>query len=101
MFQGYCLRTAAAHQNVPLKIFCIKDGFSCKDNFSDFIENTTLDKLEDIRNNSAYISYVRMQNCGNINFDENGYETLSKEFKRELKYSAGNLMKTQLRSMVD
>jgi hypothetical protein len=29
---------------------------------------------------------------GYINFDENGYENLSKEFKRELKYAGGNIM---------
>jgi len=38
---------------------------------------------------------------GYINFEENGYENLSKEFKRELKYAAGNIMQIQLRQMVD
>jgi hypothetical protein len=27
-----------------------------------------------------------------INYDENGYEGLAKDYKRELKYAAGNLM---------
>lgn len=30
---------------------------------------------------------------GYINFEENGYDILAKEYKRELKYAAGNLMK--------
>lgn len=30
---------------------------------------------------------------GFINFEENGYEGLAKEYKRELKYASGNLMK--------
>lgn len=38
---------------------------------------------------------------GYINFEENGYDILAKEYKRELKYSSGNLMKLQLREMVD
>ena len=38
---------------------------------------------------------------GYINFEENGYEILAKEYKRELKYAAGNLMKLQLRELVD
>ncbi len=38
---------------------------------------------------------------GYINFDENGYDILAKEYRRELKYSAGNLMHQNLREMVD
>jgi hypothetical protein len=98
--QQYCLRTAAAHQNVHLRMFCIKDGFSCKDNFTEFNEEQTVEKLQDIRDNPAYVNFVRLIG-GLINFDENGYENLSKEFKRELKYAAGNLMQHQLRAMVD
>ena len=30
---------------------------------------------------------------GYVDFDENGYDILSKEYRREIKYSAGNLMK--------
>jgi hypothetical protein len=29
---------------------------------------------------------------GYINYDEDGYEILAKEYKRELKYAAGNMM---------
>jgi hypothetical protein len=77
---------------VHLKLFCIKEGFSCKDNFSEFQENTTIDKLADIRDNLAYIEFIRRLGGPTINYEENGYDTLSKEFKRELKYAAGNLM---------
>ena len=38
---------------------------------------------------------------GFINYEENGYTGLAKEYKRELKYAAGNLMKIQLRKVVD
>lgn len=31
----------------------------------------------------------------------NGYEFLDKQYKRELKYGAGNLLKSQLREIVD
>lgn len=54
----------------------------------------------DIRENSAYIAFVSMIG-GYINFEENGYDILAKEYKRELKYAAGNLMRVQLREMVD
>ena len=38
---------------------------------------------------------------GFTNYEENGYDILAKAYKRELKYAAGNLMKIQLRQMVD
>jgi len=56
--------------------------------------------LIDIRDNSAYIAFVSMIG-GYINFDENGYEGLAKEYKRELKYAAGNLIGLQLREIID
>lgn len=54
----------------------------------------------DIRENSAYLAFVSMIG-GYVNFDENGYSILTKEYKRELKYSAGNLMKLQMREHID
>ena len=51
-----------------------------------------IEDLVDVRENSAYIAFVSMIG-GYINFEENGYEILAKEYKRELKYAAGNLMK--------
>mmetsp|Transcript_43574 Transcript_43574/g.42063 ORF Transcript_43574/g.42063 Transcript_43574/m.42063 type:complete len:126 (+) Transcript_43574:293-670(+) len=59
-----------------------------------------LENLVDIRENSAYIAFVSMIG-GYVNFEENGYDILAKEYKRELKYSSGNLMKIQLREMID
>lgn len=59
-----------------------------------------LDDLIDIRENSAYIAFVQLIG-GYINYDEDGYEILAKEYKRELKYSGGNLMALQLREVVD
>jgi hypothetical protein len=38
---------------------------------------------------------------GKINLQVNGYEFLEKQYKRELKYGAGNLLKTQIREIVD
>lgn len=66
----------------------------------DYCEDTSLDDLVDIRESDAYIAFVSMVG-GYSNYDENGYDVLSKEYKRELKYAAGNLMKIQLRQMVD
>lgn len=54
----------------------------------------------DIRENSAYLAFVELIK-GYVNFEENGYEILSKQYKREIKYAAGNLMKLQLRSVID
>lgn len=46
----------------------------------------------DIWENSAYIAFVALIG-GYINYDEDGYQILAKEYWRELKYAAGNLMK--------
>lgn len=54
----------------------------------------------DIRESYAYIAFVEMVN-GYTKYEENGYDILSKEYKRELKYASGNLMRIQLRQMVD
>ena len=94
------MRTAAVHQNVHLHYFETEEGFeidAIPDTYNDHLE---IPDLVDIRENSAYIAFVSMIG-GYINFDENGYEILAKEYKRELKYTAGNLMRLQLREMVD
>ena len=51
-----------------------------------------MDDLVDIRECDAYIAFVSMVG-GFTNYEENGYEILSKEYKRELKYAAGNIMR--------
>ena len=58
----------------------------------DFLESTTLHDLVDIRESDAYVAFVHMMG-DYTNYEENGYEILSKEYKRELKYAAGNLMR--------
>ena len=62
-------------------------------------ESTELKDLVDIRQSPSYISFIKIIGSY-INLDENGYEGLAKEYKRELKYAAGNLMRLQLREMV-
>jgi len=59
-----------------------------------------LSALVDIRENSAYLAFVAMIG-GYVNFEENGYDILTKEYKRELKYAAASLMKIQMRHFVD
>jgi hypothetical protein len=86
------MRTATVHQHVHLHYFLTEEGFEANaipDSYNDDIE---IDDLVDVRENSAYIAFVSMIG-GYINFEENGYEILAKEYKRELKYAAGNLMK--------
>ena len=59
-----------------------------------------MDDLVDIRESDSYVAFVQMMgDC--TNYEENGYEILSREYKRELKYAAGNLMRIQLRKLVD
>jgi len=83
-----------------LQYFVTEEGFefnAIPDNYEDEIE---FSDLIDIRESSAYIAFVSMIG-GYINFDENGYDILAREYKRELKYAAGNFMKQNLREMVD
>lgn len=98
--QQYYLRTAATQANVPLTMFRIEDGFQYDAAIKDYLEETGIEELVDIRENAAYIAFVQMIG-GFINYEENGYQGLAKEYKKELKYAAGNLMKIQLREMVD
>jgi hypothetical protein len=57
----------------------------------------------DIRESIQYKKFVEYISGGSIQEEiagGNGYEILAKEYKRELKYTAGNLMQLQLRSLV-
>jgi len=99
-YQEYCLRTACAHQNVQHRFFRVEPSHRHDAVIDDYLEGTTLRDLVDIRENQAYNAFVSMVG-GFTNLEENGYDILSKEYKRELKYAAGNLMKIQLRQMVD
>ena len=68
-----------------------EDGYDYESILEDYYDDIDLPDLIDIRENSAYIAFVAMIG-GYINYDEDGYEILAKEYKKELKYSAGNLM---------
>ena len=83
-----------------LKFFRTEACFRQDAVVDDYLEGTSLEDLVDIRESDAYIAFVSMVG-GFTNYEENGYDILSKEYKRELKYAAGNLMKIQLRQMVD
>ena len=94
------MRTAATLQNVPLKLFRVEPCNKLDAVIEDYLDDTALEDLVDIRECDAYIAFVSM--VGSFtNYEENGYEVLSKEYKRELKYAAGNLMRLQLRELVD
>lgn len=75
-----------------MKLFRVAPGFRHDAVIDDYCEDTSLDNLVDIRESDAYIAFVSMVG-GFTNYEENGYDVLSKEYKRELKYAAGNLMK--------
>jgi hypothetical protein len=66
-------------------------------------EQTELSHLKDIRDNQSYRTFVSY--IGGVmpqSFAQtNGYDILAKDYKRELKYAAGNLMQIQLRQFVD
>lgn len=87
------MRTASVHTNVNLNYFLMGEGYETDSIPDDYFAEKELEDLVDIRENSAYIAFVSMIG-GYINFEENGYDILAKEYKRELKYAAGNLMKT-------
>lgn len=72
--------------------FLTEEGFEVNAIPENYDNDVEVEDLVDVRENSAYIAFVSMIG-GYINFEENGYEILAKEYKRELKYAAGNLMK--------
>ena len=72
--------------------FRTEEGFEYNAIPEQYYDEKEMEDLIDIRENSAYIAFVSMIG-GYINFEENGYEILAKEYKRELKYASGNLMK--------
>ncbi len=66
----------------------------------DKIDVVEREELLDIRESQAYINYVRFLK-GTINYNDDGYKSLTKEYRTELKYSAGNLMCIQMRSVIE
>lgn len=91
--QAYYMRAAAVHQNVHLHYFLNEEGQECTDvmSASDWQEDVGLRQLPDIRDCSAYRSYIGIIG-GDLDLSTNGYEELSKEQRRELKFAAGNMM---------
>jgi hypothetical protein len=86
------MRTATAHKNVNLKFFRTEKEQELRATIDDLLETTDIKDLIDIRESPAYVNFVSIIGTY-INWDENGYEGLAKEYKRELKYAAGNLMR--------
>lgn len=76
------------------------DATIAEKDVEEFDENVALEDLVDIREIPSYIAFVSMVG-GYTNYEENGYDILAKTYKKELKYAAGNLMKIQLRQMID
>ena len=77
-----------------------REGFEFSSMLEELYNDAQLDELVDIRENSAYIAFVQLIG-GYINYEEDGYEILSKEYKRELKYAGGNLLEIQLREIIN
>lgn len=69
-------------------------------NAKEFLNIVQKEELEDIRESAAYQNYVRFLH-GTVNFDDDGYKLLTKEYRTELKYSAGNLMHLQMRAAIE
>lgn len=78
----------------------VKNGLEFNSMLEDLLNTLSMDDLVDIRENSAYVSFVQLIG-GYINYEEDGYEILAREYKRELMYSGGNLIEIQLREMID
>jgi len=66
----------------------------------EFLNIVEKEELEDIRESAAYKNYVKFLH-GTINFDDDNYKSLTKEYRTELKYSAGNLMHLQMRAIIE
>jgi len=78
----------------------INEGLEFDSMLTHLYNDLDMEELTDIRENSAYIAYVQLIG-GYINYEEDGYDILAKEYKRELKYAGGNMMQLQLREIVD
>lgn len=93
----YIKLTQKAH-NINPEI--VKEGLEFDAMLTHLSNDLEMDELVDIRENSAYVAFVQLIG-GYINYEEDGYEILAKEYKRELKYAGGNLMVLQLRDVID
>jgi hypothetical protein len=86
-----------AHNTDPK---AIKEGLEFDGMLTHLLNEIDIDELVDVRENSAYVAFVQLIG-GYINYEEDGYDILAKEYKRELKYSGGNIMALQLREVID
>lgn len=93
----YIKQTQKAHNIDPE---AVKEGLEFDAMLTYLNNDLEMDELVDIRENSAYVAFVQLIG-GYINYEEDGYEILAKEYKRELKYAGGNLMVLQLREIID
>lgn len=55
----------------------------------------------DIRTTIAYQKFIKAIGGAPTDMDVNGYDILAKEYKREIKYTFGNLMQLQMRDFID
>jgi len=100
--QAYYMRAAAVHQNVHLHYYLDEEGLESTDAPApaDGCEDVRLRDLADIRDCSAYRAFVSLGG-GQVDLNEDGYKSLAKEDRQELKFVGGNLMGLQLREVVD
>ena len=78
----------------------LEDEYSPSALIEDVIDVVEKEELLDIRESQAYINYVRFLK-GTVNYNDDGYKALTKEYRTELKYCAGNLMCMQMRMVIE
>ena len=100
--QAYYMRSAAVIQNIHLSYFLNEEGMECTDILGegDLLEGAGIKDLSDIRDSHSYRAFVKLVG-GSLDLKENGYKALTKPFRRDIKQSAGILMETQLRTVID
>lgn len=99
-YQQYAFRTASVHKTIDeLDSLGGSQTSNVAAVITDLLGATELADLVDIRQSPAYIQFIQIVESF-IDWEKNGYEDLAKEYKRELKYAAGNLMGIHLRQMV-
>ena len=96
------MRAAAVHQNVHLHYYLDEEGLESTDApaLADVCEDACLRDLADIRDSSAYRAFMKLIG-GQVDLNEDGYKSLAKDYRQELKFIGGNLMEIQLREVVD
>ena len=100
--QAYYMRSASVHQNVHLQYYVNEKGLESTDILdpAHLCEDVTDKDLVDIRDSPAYHAYLALAGGGEVNYRQNGYKALNKQYRREIKFAGGNLMEIQLREIV-